>query len=351
MHPVLIVKDRRFIQHLEGVFHLENPGRIKAFESIVKDPALSGRWLEVVPEPAPASALTWVHTPEYVRQVAQTSGKELVSFDLDTQATANTWETALLAVGGVFNLVERIWKKEATRGFAFIRPPGHHAEPDRAMGFCIFNNIALGARYLKEHCGARRVMVVDIDVHHGNGTQSAFYDTDDVLFVSMHQFPAYPGTGSLGEIGSGKGEGFTVNVPLGKGHGDRDFGRIIHFLVRPLAHEYQPDMILVSCGFDLYLYDRMGGMRVTPDGYALITALLIEVAEEVCGGRIAFISEGGYSMKGIRECGLGILRELCGVSNLKMSKIDKIRNSPPSRFSVLRKVMAVHKKYWDVLKS
>ena len=348
MQPVLVVKDQRFSRHLNGVFHLENPKRMQAFETVLQHPSLSGKWREVSPRPASTGELAWVHTPDYIRQVAQTSGKALTSLDLDTQTTPNSYATARLAVGGVFNLIDAIWRTKAARGFAFIRPPGHHAEPDRAMGFCLFNNIALGARYLRECHGAGKVMIVDIDVHHGNGTQTAFYDTDEVLFVSVHQFPAYPGTGNLGEVGRDKGEGYTVNIPLGMGYGDRDFGRVIHFLVRPLAEAYQPEMILVSCGFDLYVHDRMGGMRVSAGGYALITALLLEIAEKVCNGRIAFIVEGGYSMKGIRECGLRVMQELCRVSPLNGKKLDKIKNSPPSRFSVARKVMSVQKKYWQV---
>ena len=349
MQPVLVVKDRRFTQHLEGLLHLENPRRNRAFESIMENPSLEGRWREVNPDPATVEALARVHTRAYIQQVAQTAGKALTALDFDTQASRNTWETARLAAGGVCNLVDRLWQNEARRGFAFVRPPGHHALPDRAMGFCIFNNVALGARHLLACRGARKIMIVDIDAHHGNGTQTAFYDAPDVLFVSIHQSPAYPGSGMLGETGRGAGEGFTVNVPLGKGHGDRDYGRIIHFLVRPLARAYRPDMLLVDCGFDLYLYDRMGGMRVTPDGYALMTALLLEVAEEVCDGRIAFIAEGGYSMKGIRQCGLRVMQTLCGVPAYRGNGAAKIKRSHPSRFSVLSKVLAIQKKYWGSL--
>ena len=349
MQPVMVVKDQHFAQHLEGLLHLENPRRNRAFESILENPGLQGRWQAVKPEPASVEALARVHTRAYIRQIARTAGKALTSLDFDTQASPNTWETARLAVGGVFNLVDCLWQNGACRGFAFVRPPGHHALPDRAMGFCIFNNVALGARHLLACRDVRKIMIVDIDAHHGNGTQAAFYDTPDVLFVSIHQSPAYPGTGMLGETGRGAGEGFTVNVPLGKGAGDLDYGRIIHYLVRPLARAYQPDVLLVDCGFDLYLYDRMGGMRVTPEGYALVTALLLEIAEEVCGGRIAFIAEGGYSMKGIRQCGLRVMQTLCGVPEYPGNGIVKIKNSPPSRFSVLRKVLAIQKKYWGVL--
>ncbi|MEE4263268.1 MAG: histone deacetylase [Desulfobacteraceae bacterium] len=349
MQPVLVIKDERYTQHLNGIFHLENPKRIKAIHAMLQDPALAGRWSEVMPRLASPQELAWVHTPGYIEQVAQTAGEPLFAFDMDTQTTEKSYETARLAAGGVFSLIDSICNEEGKRGFAFIRPPGHHAEPDKAMGFCLFNNTALGAMYLRHRWNARRVLIVDIDAHHGNGAQTAFYDRADVLYFSLHQFPCYPGTGNLGEVGRGKGEGFTVNVPLAKGHGDRDFARIIYFLLNPIAREYQPDMILVTCGFDLYRHDRLAGMDGTPAGYALITRLLLEIAEAVSGGRILFIMEGGYSIKGIQECGLRVMQELCDVQTLNRKKLEKIKRSKPSRFSVLKKVMEVQRKYWKAL--
>jgi acetoin utilization deacetylase AcuC-like enzyme len=282
--------------------------------------------------------------------VAQTAGRPLTSFDLDTQTTAKSYETACLAAGAVFNLVEEIWSGRLQRGFAAIRPPGHHAEPDRGMGFCLFNNTALGARYLQRRHGLKRIMVVDIDAHHGNGTQAVFYDTDEVLCVSIHQFPGFPGTGKLGEVGRGKGEGYTVNVPLRKGHGDGDFLCILHFLVRPLARAYQPEIILVPCGFDLWLHDRLAEMRVSAEGYGLMAALLADIAAEACNGRIAFIMEGGYSAEGIRECGLRVLQALCRPSPSNLETLQKIAADNPGRLGALKKAIEIHRGYWDVLK-
>ena len=349
MQPVLVVKDKRYAHHLEGIFHLENPKRIRAIHSMLQNPSLAGRWSEVIPRLASPQELAWVHTPAYIEQVALTTDKPLFAFDLDTQTTEKSYETARLAVGGVFSLIDEIWKGKASRGFAFVRPPGHHAEPDKAMGFCLFNNTALGARYLIHHWGAKRVMIVDIDAHHGNGTQIAFYNTAEVLYVSMHQFPCYPGTGNLGEVGQGRGEGFTVNIPLPKGRGDRDFAQVIYFLLNPIAREYQPDMILVTCGFDLYRHDRLAEMQGTPTGYAMVTHLLLDIAEAVCKGRIVFIMEGGYSIKGIQECGLRVMQELCDIPSLNGKQLSKIKGSNPSRFSVLKKVMQVQRKYWKAL--
>ncbi len=345
-----VASDDRFMQHLENVFHLENPKRYDAMRSVLADPSLSGKLQPVAPRPATPEELAWVHTPAYIERVARTAGLPLTSFDLDTQTTAKSYETACLAAGAVFNLVEEIWSGRIQRGFAAVRPPGHHAEPDRGMGFCLFNNTALGARYLQHRHGLRRILVVDIDAHHGNGTQTVFYDTDGVLCISIHQFPGFPGTGKLGEVGRGKGEGYTVNVPLRKGHGDMDFLRILHFLVRPLARAYQPEIVLVPCGFDLWVHDRLAEMRVSAEGYGLMTALLADAAAEVCGDRIAFIMEGGYSAEGIRECGLKVLQALCRPSPSNHETVQAIEGEDPSKLGPLKKAIEIQRRYWEILK-
>lgn len=342
--------DDRFTQHLANIFHLENAKRYEAIRSVLEDLSLAGKLTRIAPRAATPAELAWVHTPAYIDRVAQTAGRPLTSFDLDTQTTAKSYETACLAAGAVFNLVEEIWSGRLQRGFAAIRPPGHHAEPDRGMGFCLFNNTALGARYLQRRHGLKRIMVVDIDAHHGNGTQAVFYDTDEVLCVSIHQFPGFPGTGKLGEVGRGKGEGYTVNVPLRKGHGDGDFLCILHFLVRPLARAYQPEIILVPCGFDLWLHDRLAEMRVSAEGYGLMAALLADIAAEACNGRIAFIMEGGYSAEGIRECGLRVLQALCRPSPSNLETLQKVAADNPGRLGALKKAIEIHRGYWDVLK-
>jgi acetoin utilization deacetylase AcuC-like enzyme len=349
--PVVgVACDDRFTQHLENIFHLENAKRYEAVRSVLEDPSLSGKLTRIAPRPATPEELAWVHTPDYISRVAKTAGRPLTSFDLDTQTTEKSYETACLAAGAVFNLVEEIWTGRIQRGFAAVRPPGHHAEPDRGMGFCLFNNTALGARYLQRRFGLKRIMVVDIDAHHGNGTQAVFYDTNEVLCVSMHQFPGFPGTGKLGEVGSGKGEGFTVNVPLRKGHGDGDFLCILHHLVQPLARAYQPEIILVPCGFDLWLHDRLAEMRVSAEGYGLMTALLADTAAEVCNERIAFIMEGGYSAEGIRECGLRVLQSLCRPSPSNLETLQKVAADNPGRLGALKKAIEIHRGYWDILK-
>lgn len=215
------------------------------------------------------------------------------------------------------------------------------------MGYCLLNNVALGAKYLKNRYQVKKILIVDIDVHHGNGTQDIFYETDEVLYISLHQFPSFPGTGNLGEVGRNAGEGFTMNVPLSRGQDDRAVARVIHWLVGPLARQYKPEIMLVSCGFDFYMRDPTSQMNVTPRGYALMTALLLEIAEEVCDGRVCYVMEGGYSMQGIKSCGLAVMKEMCGISDPAIKKTDRIKNSEPSRFSIIKKVMQVQEKYWN----
>ncbi len=346
---ILVVDDPRFALHLQHVFHLESPKRFEAFQRALAHPSVAGRWHSLMAAPAEREQLLWIHTSDYLDRLERTAGRQLVTLDLDTQTTARSWEVACLAVGGVFHLLDGICDGRATRGMAAVRPPGHHAEPDRAMGFCLLNNAALAARYLQNNHGLHRIMIVDLDAHHGNGIQTAFYEDDTVLYVSTHRFPAYPGTGNLGEVGRGPGKGFTVNIPLPKGAGDRDFICAVRRVIVPLARQFEPDFILVSLGFDLYRHDRLGGMQVSPAGYGTLTALLIQMAELVCRGRIAFILEGGYSVKGIEECGLRFLQELCITGSGRRDAAPP-GNTPAAHLpSAIAMVLEVQKPFWPRL--
>jgi acetoin utilization deacetylase AcuC-like enzyme len=349
LDPLLVFKNAEMQQHLQGIFHLESAHRLKAIDTILDDAVLSGKWVAVNGRTALKEELVWVHTPEHIARIAATAGRPIVSIDVDTQTTKGSYAAACLAVGGVFSLLDAILSTSSQRGFAAVRPPGHHAEPNKAMGFCLFNNTALGACYLKHAGGLKRVMIVDIDAHHGNGTQAAFFNCNDVLFISLHQFPCYPGSGNFSEIGNGPGEGYSVNVPLDRGMGDREFVQVIARLVDPLASAFEPQMILVSCGFDLYQHDRLAGLNGTPGGYAVLTHLLCRMADRVCGGRIAFIMEGGYSVQGIRACGLSVIQELCGIPTGARAQLDKMLGVSPAPFPALQKAIAIHRKYWSIL--
>lgn len=347
--PLLVFRHADLELHLQGVFHLENANRIKAIDTILADPALFGKWIDVKPRRATTEELAWVHTTGHIARIAATQGKGLHLFDLDTQTNENSYAAACLAVGGIFSLLDHLYASSLQRGFAAVRPPGHHAEPDRAMGFCLFNNIALGACYLKHIMGLKRIMIVDIDAHHGNGTQAAFYDSSEILYLSMHQFPLYPGSGNFNEIGCGRGEGHTVNVPLDRGMGDRELIHVINQLADPLAQAFEPEIIMVSCGFDLYQHDRLANLNGTPGGYAMLTRRLCRIADMVCGGRIVFIMEGGYSVQGIRDCGRQVLQEMCNMPAL-ISPPGGIRNGTAEKpFPALLKTIDIHKKYWPIL--
>ena len=348
-HPLFIFKSNELRSHLQGLFHLESGKRLKAIDTVLMDASLAGKWTDVNGRSAITKELAWVHTAEHISKIAATAGKQMVSIDLDTQTTKESYAVACLAVGGIFNLLDAVMAVPGGRGFAAVRPPGHHAEPDKAMGFCLFNNTALGACYLKHIKGVKKIMVVDIDAHHGNGTQKTFFNTNEVLYISMHQFPCYPGSGNFAEIGHGKGEGYSVNVPLDKGMGDREFVQVMDRLVHPLACAYEPEVILVSCGFDLYQNDLLAELKGTPEGYAMMTRLLCDIADKVCGGRIAFLMEGGYNLQGIRDCGLKVIQELCGIPTFEPSRFDKFISRSQTNFPALRKTIAIHNKYWPVL--
>jgi acetoin utilization deacetylase AcuC-like enzyme len=344
---IWVVSDPVFDQHLEGIFHMENRKRTRALASILANDPFSDRIIPVQPRAATEQELAWVHLPEYIVKIAETTGKKLTSLDPDTQTTPQSYAVARLAAGSVFSLIDAVYKDPLHRsGIACIRPPGHHAEPDRAMGFCLFNNVALGAAYLQHRYDAKRILIVDVDIHHGNGIQKAFYDSPEVLYFSAHQFPCYPGTGKLAEIGTGVGKGYTINVPLPKGREDKDYAAVLHFLLHPVAAQFRPDMILVALGFDLYARDPLGQMNVTPDGYALITHMLKQLAKTVCSGRIIFVLEGGYSIRGIRECGLRVLQELADLPTLSPEKIRRMTPEKPGSLPELKKAMDLHRTFW-----
>jgi acetoin utilization deacetylase AcuC-like enzyme len=220
--------------------------------------------------------------------------------DPDTFTSPASYEVARLAVGATIDAA-RYAVSSGEHALALVRPPGHHAEPDRAMGFCLFNNVAIAAAALRQD-GLARVAIVDIDVHHGNGTQAAFYTDPTVLYVSSHQFPYYPGTGAASEAGSGAGRGFTLNVPMPAGSTDEDYASVYGSVVVPALEQFRPDAILVSAGYDAHELDPLAGMRMTTAGYGAVVALLDDVAARVCGRRLAFVTEGGYHLDALREC-------------------------------------------------
>ena len=309
MERTAVVVDREYLKHLPGDFHPERPERVQVLLDLAAhlEPA---RFRLLAPRTAARIDVEQTHGADHVRRLEATSTVNQYALDGDTVTSRDSFAVALLAVGGFLNLLDVIAAKENPNGIALVRPPGHHALRDRAMGFCLFNTMAIGAEYLKRSHGAKRIMIVDWDVHHGNGTQDAFYDDRSVFFVSMHQYPFYPGTGAVTEIGAGAGAGYTMNVPLPAGCADREYLEVLQNLIVPAAEKFRPEWILVSAGFDPHRRDPLGGMDVTEQGFGLMARTLIAQARQLAEGRIAFLLEGGYDLAALRDSVAAVLAEL-----------------------------------------
>ncbi len=307
-----IVKDWRYLEHKMGDYHPESPERLEVVYRMLEQHPVFSSFPTIEPRPATEEEVTLIHTKAYFDEIKATAGRERVYLDPDTSTSPRSFEVACLAAGGVLKAADLIMEGNLDNGFALVRPPGHHAEASQAKGFCIFNNIAIAAQYLIEKYKLRRILIIDWDLHHGNGTQHAFYSRSDVLYFSVHQFPYYPGTGFWNEIGSGGGEGFTINVPLGPGKTDADYLHIFERLLFPVAAVYQPEFILVSAGFDIFAGDPLGGMSISAAGFAGLTAAVMKMARPWAQGRLLVTLEGGYSLEGL-EAGVGnVLVTLAG---------------------------------------
>jgi len=341
MARTAVVVDQEYLKHFPGEGHPERPERIRVLLDLAG--ALDAqRFLLLPPRAAARSELETIHGADYVRLIESTSKHNQYALDGDTITCRDSFGVSLLAVGGFLKLLDAIAAGEARNGFALVRPPGHHALRNRAMGFCLFNTMAVGADYLKRAHGAKRVLIVDWDVHHGNGTQDAFYDDPAVLFISTHQFPFYPGTGAVTEVGAGAGEGATINIPLPAGCADAEYLHAFDEIVLPAAKKFAPEWILVSAGFDPHRRDPLGGMGVTEDGFAAMAQKLFMLAEESAGGRAAFVLEGGYDLAALRDSAAAVLETLQG----PRSAPDRSAGSLQSGIQpLLRRIRQVHEKY------
>lgn len=293
MGGVGYVFDPLYLEHsLPG--HPESAGRLRSIMAHLEESGLLAKMAALEARDATEDDLRLVHTSELISAVRETSGLREKWFDADTYAVADSYRAALRAAGGVLRAVDAVLDGELDSAFCLVRPPGHHATPHRAMGFCLFNNVAVAAAHALERRGLQRVAVIDIDVHHGNGTQDAFYREPRVWYWSTHQYPFYPGSGSWEEAGEGPGRGTTVNVPMPAGCGDAEYRRAYTELLAPLLRRYRPQLIVVSAGFDAHFMDPLAQILLSTRGYYEIAALLRELADELCGGRIVYALEGGY---------------------------------------------------------
>ena len=292
-----LVIDEAFLAHQNPPGHPERAERIQALLEAVGSSVLP--ICRFPPLKAEREWIERVHDQSHFNLIQSTRGRAHSMLDPDTYAGPNSFDTACLASGTGIGLLKEMEQGNLQAGFALVRPPGHHAERSRAMGFCLFNNVAVAAQWARDAGMAERVAVIDFDVHHGNGTQDIFWGRADVLYVSSHQHPLYPGTGRMDEMGIGPGEGYTVNLPLPPGRDDRFIVSLYQDAVLPIIEEYEPDLIIVSAGYDAHARDPLAGMRMTEAGFAALSALLVTAARELCRGRILFSLEGGDDLNAL----------------------------------------------------
>jgi len=308
--PFLVVEDPRFGAHQAPQGHPERPDRLRAVSTALH--LRRSDFLALEPRPASPEEILRVHSDSHLRRIEAAVRQAPVNLDPDTYLSSASHDVAMLAAGASVELARRIARGAASSGMAAVRPPGHHAEAGRAMGFCLFNNVGIAARALQAEEGIDKLLILDWDVHHGNGTQHSFEEDPSILYVSTHQFPFYPGTGDAGEIGAGRGAGSTVNIPLPAGCGDLEYIGVFQRILAPVVRRFAPQMILVSCGFDAHRDDPLASMNVTRDGFLAMTTIVRALADEVCGGRVCFILEGGYSPNGLIEGTSAVLDGMLG---------------------------------------
>ena len=334
---VQLLFDPVMTEHDPGPGHPESPDRLRAIWGDLAARPIAGTEI-VAPPKATRAELSRVHDERYVAHILELRGRE-VQLDPDTATSAASVDAALLAAGAAAEAVRRVVDGTASSAFALVRPPGHHAEFTRAMGFCLFNNVAVAASEAHAH-GLSRVLCVDWDVHHGNGTQHSYYDRRDLLFCSTHQYPFYPGTGHESETGGGAGEGFTVNVPLPAGCGDGDYAAAFADVLQPIADAYRPELVLVSAGFDAHRDDPLAGMQVSEEGFAALCGAVKQIADTHCPGRLVLTLEGGYDLRALSRSVRACIEVLAG------AEAPPLRPQASRASGALRDIRAAQQPYW-----
>ena len=300
-----------YLNHDTGPEHPERPDRLRASLAALQQSDVWDQLHHIEPQPATTEQIAYAHNPGYSEHIRQ-SCESAIPLSYDTPIGHESYEIALLSAGGVLCAAEAVATNQVKNAFAMVRPPGHHATPGQSMGFCLFNNIAIAARYLQREHGVGKVAIVDWDVHHGNGTQDIFYEDGSVFFFSIHQSPLYPGTGSRNERGSGNGRGTTLNVPMPPGIGDDEYIKVFEDVLIPALQGFLPEFILISAGFDAHHLDPLAHMDLTAAGFATLTDLVLDVAEEVASGNVVSALEGGYSLQGVSESVVAHVERLVG---------------------------------------
>ncbi|MGI9591861.1 MAG: histone deacetylase family protein [Myxococcota bacterium] len=334
-----VVEDSRYLAHRGPTGHPERPDRLAAVHTAIAERASA---LEAQsPRAASDEEILRVHDRAYLERVGEATAQAPLQLDPDTYLCPESLAVARLAAGASIDLALRVARGELRNGFAAVRPPGHHAEARHAMGFCLFNNVALTAQALRAEAGLERILILDWDVHHGNGTQHSFEQDPDILYVSTHQFPYYPGTGAAGECGTGAGEGATVNIPLPAGCGDVEYLGAFQRILVPVARAFRPELILVSCGFDAHADDPLAAMEVTGDGYRGMARIVDALADELCGGRQVHLLEGGYALSGLEDATRALLDVLVEPESVALPETAPLE--PGSELAgIIDRVGAVH---------
>ena len=322
--------------------HPERPERVETIKDTLIAGGLWERFPKRDPYHIPDNVLYGIHDAGYLNNLEEICALGQ-RYDMDTYTTPASWKLALNAAGGAIAVADEVWSRKAKRGFALTRPPGHHATRNRAMGFCLLNNIALAAEFILREKNASRLAAIDIDLHHGNGTQDIFHQRGDVFYISTHQYPHYPGTGGMNETGHGEGKGRTANIPLPPMSGDTAFITTLDEIIIPLLDDYQPEMVLVSYGFDAHFRDPLGYLLLTTGGYHHLISRFSTWADEYCNGRIALFLEGGYDLEAARSCSLSVVEALLGITEQ-----DSYEHSPTPEGENWRLTVEQVKNVWGI---
>jgi len=292
--------------------HPESPARLQVIDQMLETHQHRDLFDWLPPRNATVEELAWVHTTGLISRVEASAEREHTDFDYETAGNNHSFAAASTAAGAAITAVDAVFDMPERPAYALVRPPGHHAERNQVMGFCLFNSVAVAAEYALRVRGCKRVLIYDWDVHHGNGTMHSFYDRKDVMYVSAHQFPHYPGTGTVAEIGTVEGAGYTINVPLPPGCGDAEYRYAMEEMILPVIRRYKPDLIIVSAGFDAHARDPLSSMLLSDETYGDMTTMLRAAADDVCDGRIVLALEGGYDLIALADANRCVLQALCG---------------------------------------
>ncbi|MBA7481898.1 Histone deacetylase-like amidohydrolase [subsurface metagenome] len=337
-----LVYDPIYLKHDTGQ-HVENAKRLEAIISHLEQSGLKQQLTLIKPRPATVEELALVHHEQYISHIQNVAQKGGGWLDADTIMSPGSYEVALYAAGGVIRATEAVMNREVASAFALVRPPGHHATATQAMGFCLFNNVAVATKYNLAKYGLEHILIIDFDVHHGNGTQEIFYDNPQVLYISTHQYPLYPGTGSIEETGSEAARGTTVNIPLPAGCGDAEYEQVFEQIIVPAAKRFKPQLILVSAGYDLHWADELALMQVSVTGFAQMVKIIKGLADELCDGRLVFSLEGGYNLTALATSVKATIDVLLGNTGIE----DRLGQSPhgfgaPNIASQTKSIKEIH---------